>query len=109
MRRNYNLEELAELMIDNFKHGYSYQGKEYEVGEMLDYFAKRIANLEMELDDLKRKVDRIPMHYIRKNQKDTEDEQKVYMAFNSGIDSILQEVDMTKYIKLQNRDRDKYY
>lgn len=111
MRRNKNLEELAELMIDHYRHGYVYNGEKYSAGEILAYYAKRIAKLEDELAEVNERIKRIPSHYIKKSRlysKDSEDILKAYAVHNGALDSILSDLDIVAYFKIQ-KNRDKYY
>lgn len=109
MRKDKNLEELAEILIGFYKKGYTYNDKQYEVGKILAYYAKRIAELEHEIDEYEEKIKRVKNKYIRKTPNDTLEEQERYTAFNTGIDSVFADLDVSAYIRFKDKDRNKYY
>lgn len=106
-KKNKKLEELADLLVKSYKNGYKYDDDEFRAGEILAYYAEKLAKVESELETLQHRVNRIRTHYIKKDDSHTKKEKNLYTAFNAGLDATLQEVAPVEYIRF--KDRDKYY
>lgn len=117
-KRDINLEELAEILIDYYARGFSFNGEEYQVGEILAYYAKRIAHLEDIINDYEMKVKQLNSRFIKIHDSDMEDLDECkqvltkngFHMYNRGLATALGTLDMSEYLKfIDSEDRDKYY
>lgn len=113
-----NLEELAEILISYYANGYTFNRKEYQIGEILAYYAKRIAYLEDVVEDYEMKVKRLNSRFIKIHESDVENLDEYaqvltkngFHMYNRGLIAALETLDMGEYFKfIDSEDRDKYY
>lgn len=116
---NSNVEYLAEFLISMQSKGFNYEGEDYQLADILIYYAKQIVELKDKIDFYERRVDNLLSMLTRKVGPEFDDgmsdserkqhEQDLHMR-NRGLLDALAEFDFVKYLDfIDSEDKDKIY